>query len=922
MPMKKLRFRFPFHSLLLALPLICGSLQTIAFAQSNAPSFDGSRSYFALGAGQTGAAAVATGDFNRDGKKDIVVVTPETDGVSVFLNQGGGIFGKPVRYATGSHPNYVAVGDFNGDGKLDLITANTAANTVSVLLGNGDGTFQSPLDSPVGLFPSALAVGDFNHDGKLDVAVAGGSSGVGTHQLWVLLGNGDGTFQAPLGNTMTDYQYFVVAGDFNGDGNLDLVAGSSTDAWILLGNGDGTFQAPVLIGNGDVGPYGNSVAVGDINGDGKLDLAITNSNHEVSNNVPGTVTILLGNGNGTFLPPLVVQAGVYPYSVQMADFDGDGKLDLAVANTGDAHVEIFRGNGDGTFQAGTNYPVGANWATTIAIADFNGDGRPDVAVSSAFTDNVSVLLNKGNGTFHDVATFGVGTQPYAIAIGDFNHDGKLDLATADSATSAADPGSNKVSVLLGNGNGTFQAAVNYPVGTLPSSVAAADLNGDGNLDLAVVNHQDGNISILLGNGNGTFQAAVNYAAGTNAISLVVADFNGDGKLDLAVGSLGAGNTNQVSVLLGNGDGTFQAPLNSTVPGGGIDGLAVGDFNGDGKPDLASANYNSSNVVIMLGNGDGTFRPAPNAVSALGPVSVAAGDINGDGKADLIIGNYFTSQIAVQLGNGDGTFQPPNYYKIGNNPAGIVIADLNGDSKPDLAVVNVNDHFVSIFAGKGDGTFEDGINYGTSKGPSALVVGDLNGDGKPDLAMTGYWFNQVAILLNNTPAVQPLSAVSRKTHGSAGTFDINLPLTGTPGIECRSSGAGGDHQIVISFPWAVTFSRAAVTNGAGTVSSTSGSGTNKVTVNLTGVANAQTITVTLFNVSDGPNTVDVAVRMSVLLGDVNASGVVTSGDTNLCKAQALQPVTSANFRCDVNTSGAITTGDVNIIKQNALSHLPP
>jgi hypothetical protein len=893
-----------------------------AFAQANPPSFDGSRSYFALGSDQTGAAAVATGDFNGDGKADAVAVTPEADGASVFLNQGGGVFGKPVPYAAGSHPNYVAVADFNGDGKLDLVTANTADNTVSVLLGNGDGTFQSPLNSPVGLFPYSIAVGDFNHDGKLDVAIAGGSSGVGTHQLWVLLGNGDGTFQVPLGNTMTDYQYFVVTGDFDGDGNLDLVAGSSTDAWILLGNGDGTFQTPVLIGNGDVGPYGNSVAVGDINGDGKLDLAIANSNHQVNSNIPGTVTILLGNGNGTFLPPLVVQAGVFPYSVQMADFDGDGKLDLAVANTGDSHIQIFRGNGDGTFQAGTNYPVGANWATTIAVADFNEDGRPDVAVSSAFTDNVSVLLSKGDGTFHDVATFGTGTQPYAITTGDFNGDGKLDLATADSGTSAADPNSKKISVLLGNGDGTFGAAVNYAVGTLASSIATADFNDDGKLDLAVVNHGDGTMSILLGNGDGTFQAAVTYPAGTNAISLVVADFNGDGKLDLAVGSLGASNTNQVSVLLGNGDGTFQAALNSIVSGGtGIDGLAAGDFNGDGKPDLAAANYNSNNVVIMLGNGDGTFQPAPDALRAFGPVSIAAGDINQDGKADLIVGNYFASKIAVFRGNGDGTFQAPTFYDVGNDPVGVAIADLNGDTKPDLAVVNVNDHFVSIFEGKGDGTFEDGVNYGASKGPSAVVVGDLNGDGKPDLAMTGYWFNNVSILLNNTPTPVQLSAVvSRKVHGGAGTFDIDLPITGT-GIECRSGGTDGNHQIIFSFPAPVTFSGAAVTSGTGSVLSTGGSGTNQVTVNLTGVINAQTITVTLTGVNDGTTTGNVAISMGVLLGDVNANAAVSNTDVAAVKGQVAAPVTSSNFRNDVNASGVISNTDVSVTKAQVGTSLP-
>lgn len=199
------------RSLLLSvLVLTCGMPALTASAQCDSPSFDGSRSYPALGGTQSGAAAVATGDFNGDGKADLAVATPETNGVSIFLNNGDRTFGSPVRFATGRVPNYVAVADFNGDGKLDLVTANTGENSVSIILGNGDGAFQSPQNFTVGIFPSSIAVGDFNGDGALDVAVGGGSSGIGTHQLWVLLGNGDGTLQAPMGNTMTDYQYLSL----------------------------------------------------------------------------------------------------------------------------------------------------------------------------------------------------------------------------------------------------------------------------------------------------------------------------------------------------------------------------------------------------------------------------------------------------------------------------------------------------------------------------------------------------------------------------------------------------------------------------------------------------------------------------------------------------------------------------------------
>ena len=894
-------------------------------AQSNSPSFDGSRSYPALGGTSSAAAAVATGDFNGDGRPDMVAATPETNGVSVFLNNGDGTFAKAMHYPTGAFPSYVAVGDFNGDGKLDVVTAN-GSGSVSILLGNGDGTFQPPRTFSTGPIATTLAIADLNHDGKLDVVVNTGATG-NPSRLFVLLGNGDGTLQTAMSVTTPDSQSYIVIGDFNGDGNADIVTGNSDDAWILFGNGDGTFQTALPIPAANVGPYGNSVAVGDFNGDGNLDLAIGNSAHEVSNSIPGTVSILLGNGDGTFRAAEPVQVGTYPYSVRTADLNGDGKLDLVVANAGDADVSILFGNGDGTFQSAVNYPIGAEFVTTAAVADFKGDGKPDVAISSAFTDDVSVLLNKGDGTFHDVKSYQAGTQPYAIAMGDFNHDGILDIALADSGTSTTDTGSNKVSVLLGNGDGTFRPAVNYAVGKLPSSIAAYDFNSDGNLDLAVVNHQDGTISILLGNGDGTFQSAVTYTAGTNAIGLVVADLNGDGKADLATGSLDSNNTDQVSVLLGNGDGTFQAPLNSAIPGNGIEAVAEGDFNGDGKPDLAVANYYSNNIVIVLGNGDGTFQPAANSLNALGPVSVAAADLNGDGKVDLVVGNDTTSNVSIFLGNGDGTFQAsPIYYQVGDDPLSIVVADFNGDGKPDLAVANVNDNFVSVLQGNGDGTFFEAINYAGPKGPSAIAVGDVNGDGKPDLAIAGYWFNQVSILLNDTPTpVRLISAASRKVHGSAGPFDINLPLTGPPGIECRSGGASGDYTLVFSFANPLTtVAGASVTSGTGSVTTSNiDTDAHNYIVNLTGVTNAQTITVSLTNVSDSAGNFSSAVStsMGVLIGDTNADGFVNSADISQTKSQSGQAVTSSNFREDVNADGFLNSADISLVKSKSGTALP-
>jgi hypothetical protein len=325
--------------------------------------------------------------------------------------------------------------------------------------------------------------------------------------------------------------------------------------------------------------------------------------------------------------------------------------------------------------------LGAN--SLAAQGDFNNDGKPDLAVANS-AGAVSVLLSNGDGTFQPAVTYPADSGPDAVAVGDFNGDGKLDLAVANS-------GGNDVSVLLGNGDGTFQPVVNYGTGNDPDSLAVGDFNGDGKLDLAVGNASDNTVSVLLGNGDGSLQAAVNYPVGNAPVSAVVGDFNGDGLIDLAVANSG---DNTVGVLLGNGDGTFQASLSYAV-GIAPQSLAAGDFDGNGRLDLVVANSGSNSLSVLRGNGDGTFQAAVTYGAGTNPSSVTLGDLNGDGKLDLAWSNSGDNTTSTLLGNGDGTFQSPVAYPVGNGPGSVLIGDFASNGRFDLVVVNKADATLSV-----------------------------------------------------------------------------------------------------------------------------------------------------------------------------------------------------------------------------------
>lgn len=396
----------------------------------------------------------------------------------------------------------------------------------------------------------------------------------------------------------------------------------------------------------------------------------------------------------------------------------------------------------------------------VAVADFNGDGKLDYVTANNGNNTIGVALGNGDGTFKSPSSISVACNPVSVAIGDFNGDGKPDLAVS---TDGCSPGTNGVAILLGNGDGTFTAKgkLTSPLSNSVSAVVG-DFNGDGKMDLAVGDRGASTDSVFfyLGNGDGTFQAPTSVSLGVLAAAnqIVAADFNKDGHLDVAVSEINGSN---VVVILGNGNGTFQAPRNVALPAQGW-GLAVGDFNGDGVPDLVATSPAIGGVSVFLGKGDGNFTPVNNPVTGTLPTTNAAapnagaqaravGDFNKDGKLDVIAGLTGVSgapSVAVLPGDGDGTFQPQLLFGTADMPVAIAVANFNGDGNPDWMTANNQTFDVVVALGRGDGTFLSARNFVGGNNPQQVAVADFNRDGKPDLVTAnraGYSMLRIACI---------------------------------------------------------------------------------------------------------------------------------------------------------------------------------
>jgi Bacterial Ig-like domain (group 3)/FG-GAP-like repeat len=468
-----------------------------------------------------------------------------------------------------------------------------------------------------------------------------------------------------------------------------------------------------------------------------------------------------GQGSSLFQPVVLYDSSEYDsyYWVAIADVNGDSKPDVVVAyqgNSGDGSVAVFLGNGDGTFQSPATYDSGAHLAYSVAIADVNGDGKPDLVVANGCTPtscgegSVGVLLGNGDGTFQAARTFASGGWNYygsQAVIADVNGDGKSDVVVSNCAPIGSGDGCTDggvLGVLLGNGDGTFQPVTTYATGGEASSLAVGDVNGDGKLDLIAANYDD-TVAILLGNGDGTFQPAVLYGAGVDGVHTVaVADVNGDGKPDLLVGSCGS-------------------------------------YGCGGGPD-------SGGVGVLLGNGDGTFQPVVT-YDAEWVMEIVVADVNLDGKPDVVLADW-AGDVGVLLGNGNGTFQPVMTFDSGASYAdSVAVADVNGDGSPDAVVVNYCENGALGCVATAESSL--GVLLNNTEGTATALTSSLN----PSVYGQSVIFTASVSSSSGTPTGTvafyngPSAIGSATLTGGSASISVSLLASGSQSITAAYQGAG-------------------------------------------------------------------------------------------------------------------------------------
>ncbi|HYO68252.1 MAG TPA: FG-GAP-like repeat-containing protein, partial [Archangium sp.] len=691
----------------------------------------------------TSARRGVRGDFNGDGKLDLVVAPSSSETLSLLLGLGNGSFRPPLHQTLRHNMHRFIAGDMDGDGVEDLLWPDDYGS-LWVARNLGSGGFMDPVSyrmtysTLINTPDDSIALADFDGNGSLDVATIGGSSSSAL-TLGIRANAGDGTLGAFVSKLSVTADTLLAAADLDEDGRKDLLAigrgwmGSA----VLLSNGNGTFRTRSI-----TAPEADTLLVDELDGDGHLDLVLARkgTSEEVQ------VHLLRGDGQGGFSAAERVDTltdtnnSTTTLGLTAVDLDRDGLKDLVVTLEWKNALAVLRGKGAGSFEPAVLMPAGRG-PVALATGDFDGDGREDVASVQNHSEDVRVWSNGPESLSLPEGPGGARAQ------GDFNGDGKMDLVSA--------AGTDSVQVHLAGGAEGLRAQTPVAVGGPAFNLVVGHVDGDAALDVLVRSGVTGatTLAVLLGNGDGTFRRAADLSVGASPGHAALGDVNGDGRTDLvcqvSYQPEPSYHTREVRVFAGQGDGTFAAPtVVTTSPN--PNALALGDLDKDGALDLVVAQDSPGGGVLLLkGRGDGTFLPPVHvSTSGAGQYSghIVLADMNGDGFLDVVRSNSIDNSVHVLMGWGRWAAWDARSYPAGGNCAFVSVLDFDGDGERDVLCANPGMDSVSLLRGDEYGWLAAPRSFGVHTGVLELGVFDVNADGRPDILAGGPLYPQGTLLL--------------------------------------------------------------------------------------------------------------------------------------------------------------------------------